>query len=161
MTAPELIDALHRAGATLVVEAGKTRVRGAKVSDELMAALKGQRAEIIAEWQRRQEKSRDRYAVVPSGVVPMCGRDMAVPAVERDAVMDYVLRQPRPIHAWLMARANDYFERGVKAEDCDWRACLDVIAWQRSCGGLEAAKFVVELPTNNELNLLPRGNAST
>ena len=115
MTAPELIDALHRAGATLVVEAGKTRVRGAKVSDELMAALKGQRVEIIAEWQRRQEESRDRYAVVPSGVVPMCGRDMALPAAERNAVMDYVLRQPRPLHAWVMARANDYFERGVTA----------------------------------------------
>ena len=150
MTAPELIDALHRAGATLVVEAGKTRVRGAKVSDELMAALKGQRAEVIAEWQRRQEESRDRYAVVPSGVVPMCGRDMALPGAERNAVMDYVLRQPRPLHAWVMARANDYFERGVKAEDCEWRACVDVIAWQQACGGLEAAKFVVELPTGQE-----------
>ena len=145
MTAPELIDALHRAGATLVVEAGKTRVRGAKVSDELMAALKGQRAEIIAEWQRRQEESRDRYAVVPSGVVPMCGRDMALPGAERNAVMDYVLRQPRPLHAWVMARANDYFERGVKAEDCEWRACVDVIAWQRMTGGREAAEFVVGL----------------
>ncbi len=148
MTAPELIDALHRAGATLVVEAGKTRVRGAKVSDELMAALKGQRAEVIAEWQRRQEESRDRYAVVPSGLVPMCGRDMALPGAERNAVMDYVLRQPRPLHAWVMARANDYFERGVKAEDCEWRAGVDVIAWQRACGGMEAVKFVMELPTN-------------
>ena len=61
------MDALHRAGATLVVEAGKTRVRGAKVSDE------------------------------------------------------------------LMARANDYFERGVKADDCDWRACVDVIVSRREC----------------------------
>lgn len=151
MSAPELIDALHRAGATLVVEAGKARVRGAKVSDELLAALKGQRADVIAEWQRRQEQSRDRYAVVPSGVVPTCGRDMALPMTEQEAVMDYVLRQPRPVHAWVMARANEYFERGVKAEDCDWRACMDVIAWQRACGGVEAAKFVVNLPTNEEL----------
>jgi len=36
-------------GATLVVEDGKTPVRGARVPDELLAALKGQRAEIIAE----------------------------------------------------------------------------------------------------------------
>jgi hypothetical protein len=151
MTGPELIDALQRAGATLVVEAGKTRVRGAKVSDGLMAALKGQRAEVIAEWQRRQEQSRDRYAVVPSGVVPMCGRAMALPATEREAVVAHVFRQPRPVHAWVMARANEYFERGLKAEDCDWRACVDVIAWQRACGGLEAVKFVVGLPANEEL----------
>ncbi len=80
----------------------------------------------------------------------MSGRDMALPVAERDAVMAYVFRQPRPLHAWVMARANDYFERGVKAEDCEWRACVDVIAWQRDCGGLEAAKFVLELPTDQE-----------
>ena len=151
MSATELIDALHRAGATLVVEAGKTRVRGAKVSDELMAALRGQRAGVIAEWQRRREESRDRYAVVPSGEVPMCGRDMEVSATERVAAMDHVFRQPRPVHAWAMARANDYFACGVKAEDCEWRACVDVIAWQRACGGREAANFVVEMPTNEEM----------
>ena len=152
-TAPELIDALHRAGATLVVEDGKARVRGAKVSDELLAALKVQRAEVIAEWQRRQEQARDRYAVVPSGEVPMCGRDMALTAAERDAVMAHVFRQPRPVHAWVMARANDYHERGVKADDCEWRACVDVIAWQRACGGIEAVKFLMELPTNEELGI--------
>lgn len=150
MNAPELIDALQRAGATLVVEAGKTRIRGAKVSDELLAALKAQRAEVIAEWQRRQGLARDRYAVVPSGVVPMLGQDMALPAKERDAVIDHVLRQPRPVHAWVMARANEYFERGVAAEDCDWRACVDVIAWQRGCGGLEAAKFAAEAPARED-----------
>ena len=153
MTASELIDALHRAGATLVVEAGKARVRGAQVPDELMAALKGQRAEVIAEWQRRQEESRDRYALVPSGVVPMCGRDMALLVAERDAVMAHVFRQPRPVHAWVMVRANDYHERGVKVDDCDWRACMDVIAWQRACGGREAVKFLMELPTNGELGI--------
>jgi hypothetical protein len=153
MTAADLIDALHRAGATLVVEAGKARVRGARVPDELLAALKVQRTEVIAEWQRRQEQARDRYAVVPSGEVPMCGRDMALMAVERDAVMAHVLRQPRPVHVWVMARANDYHERGAKAEDCEWRACVDAIAWQRACGGLEAVKFLMELATNEELGI--------
>ena len=153
MTAPELIDALHRAGATLVVEAGKTRVRGTKVPDELLAALKVQRAEVIAEWQRRQEQARDRYAVVPSGEVPMRGRDMALTAAERDVVMAHVFRQPRPVHAWVMARANDYHERWVKADDCEWRASVDVIAWQRACGGMEAVKFLTELPTNEELGI--------
>ncbi|MCX6924495.1 MAG: hypothetical protein NT154_14955 [Verrucomicrobia bacterium] len=157
MTAPELIDALHRAGATLVVADGKTRARGAKVTDELMAALKGQRAEVIAEWRRRQEKARDRYAVVPSGEVPMCGWDMALPAAEREAVMVYVFRQPRPVHAWVMARANDYYERGVKANDCEWRACVDLIAWQRACGGREAVEFVVDLPANEELGVASKG----
>ena len=153
MTAPELIDALHRAGATLVMEDGRTRVRGAKVSDELLAALKGQRTEVIEEWQRRQEQARDRYAVVPSGEVPMCGRDIELPAAERIAVMAHVFRQPRPVHAWVMARASSYHERGVKADDCDWRAGVDVIAWQRACGGREAVMFVVELPTNEELGI--------
>ena len=153
MTAPELIDALHRAGATLVVEeTGKTRVRGAKVPDELLAALKVQRAEVIAEWQRRQEQARDRYAVVPSGEVPMRGRDMALTAAERDAVMAHVFRQPRPVHAGD-GPGNDYHERGVKADDCEWRACVDVIAWQRACGGMEAVKFLMELPTNEELGM--------
>jgi hypothetical protein len=50
-----------------------------------------------------------------------------------------------------MARANDYYERGVKADDCEWRAGADVIAWQRMCGAREAAEFVVELPTDDEL----------
>ena len=153
MSAPELIDALHRAGATLVMEDGRTRVRGAKVSDELLAALKGQRAEVIEEWQRRQEKARDRYAVVPSGEVPVCGRDIELPAAERDAVMAHVVRQPRPVHAWVMARANSYYERGAKTDDCEWRACVDVIAWQRACDGLEAVKFLMELPTNEELGI--------
>ena len=85
------------------------------------------------------------------GMVPMCGqaRDMELPTSERDAVMAHVFRQPRPVHAWVMARANDYFDRGSKADDCEWRACVDVIAWQRASGGLEAVKFVVELPTED------------
>ena len=153
MTAPELIDALHRAGATLIMEDGRTRVRGTKVSDELLAALKGQRAEVIEEWRRRQEQARDRYAVVPSGEVPKCGRDIELPAAEREAVMAHVFRQPRPVHAWVMARANDHYERGAKADDCEWRACVDVIAWQRACDGLEAVKFLMDLPTNEELGI--------
>jgi len=135
------------------MEDGRTRVRGTKVSDELLAALKGQRAEVIEEWRRRQEQARDRYAVVPSGEVPKCGRDIELPAAERDAVMAHVFRQPRPVHAWVMARANDHYERGAKADDCEWRACVDVIAWQRACDGLEAVKFLMDLPTNEELGI--------
>jgi hypothetical protein len=145
MTAAELIDALHRAGATLIVEAGIARVRGAKVPDELLAALREKRAEVIAEWLQRKEQSRDRYAVVPPGSVRMVGQDMVLSAAEREAVMAHVFRQPRPLHAWVTWRANAYFERGVTADDCEWRACVDVIAWQRGCSGREAADFVVEL----------------
>ena len=152
MTAPELIDALHRAGGTLAVEDGKTRLRGANVSDELKTALKQQRAEVIAEWHRRQQESRDRYAVVPAGAVPMCARGLPLLAAEREAVMAYVLRQPRPVHAWVMARANAYFECGVRADDCEWCACVDVIAWQRACSGLDAVKFVMALPARERLD---------
>jgi hypothetical protein len=128
-------------------------VRGAKVPDELLAALKEQRDEVIVEWQRRQEQARDRYAVVPTGEVPLCGQDMILAAMERNAVVSHVFRQPRPVHAWVMARASSYHERGVKADDCEWRACVDVVAWQRSCGGRQAVQFLVDLPTNEELVL--------
>ena len=85
--------------------------------------------------------------------VPMCRRDIELPAAERDAVMAHVFRQPRPVHAWVMARANDYHGHGAKADDCEWRACVDVIALQRACDGLEAVKFLMELPTNEELGI--------
>ena len=85
MNAAELLDNLNRAGAILEVVDGKTGIRGAKISDELMQTLKANRAGVLAEFERR------------------------------------------------------------KMEDCDWRACVDVTAWQRMSGGREAAQFVMEL----------------
>jgi hypothetical protein len=72
------------------MEDGRTRVRGAKESDKLLATLKGQRTEVIEEWQRQQEQARDRYAVVPSGDVPMCGRDIELPTAEREAAIAHM-----------------------------------------------------------------------
>ena len=40
MTATDLLDRLHRAGATVQMVDGTPRVRGAKISAELMQALK-------------------------------------------------------------------------------------------------------------------------
>ena len=142
MNAAELIDALQRAGATLVIEDGKARMRGAAVPPELKEAIKGNREEVIAEWKRRQEQARDRYGQVPPADAPLLARDMEVPAPSQEQITAHVLRQQRPVHAWVMARANDYYQRGVKAEDCEWRACVDVIAWQRKSSGQEAAQFV-------------------
>jgi len=87
MNAPELIDALQRAGATLVVESGKARVRGKRVPDDLFTAVKGQRAAVLVEWQRRQDQSLDRYGIVPVGPVPMAGRELVMPLAERDAIV--------------------------------------------------------------------------
>jgi ribosomal protein L39E len=153
MTAAELLDNLNRAGATLEIVDDRPHIRGAKISEELIRAIKENRAEVLAELERRRTEDRDRYARVPPAEAPMLAFEMHLQEPWKEQVIAHVLRQPRPVHAWVMARANNYFEHGVKAEDCEWRACVDVIAWQRACGGLDAVKFVVELPTNEELGL--------
>ena len=38
----------------------------------------------------------------------------------------------------------------VPADDCNWRTCLDVIAWQRACDSREEARFVAELPSGSK-----------
>ena len=81
----------------------------------------------------------------------MWALDLDLPELWNEKIVAHVLRQARPVHAWVMARANKYYERGVKAEHCEWRACVDVIAWQRNSDGNAAAQFVVNLPTNQEL----------
>ncbi len=153
MSPAQLLDNLNRAGATLEVVDGKPRIRGAKISDELMRALKANRADVLVEFERRKTEDRDRYGRVPPADTPMLACELDLPELWKRKLMAYVLRQPRPVHAWVMARSNDYHERGAKLHDCDWRACVDVIAWQRACGGREAARFVVELPTNEELRI--------
>jgi len=151
MNAPELIDALQRAGATLVVESGKARVRGKRVPDDLLAAVKGQRVEVLAEWQRRQDQSLDRYGIVPVGPVPMAGREIGMPLAERDAILAYVHQQPRPLHAWVSMRANEYSMLGCAPDDCEWRSCVDVVAWQRGCSSSEMVNFVKSLSGNKTL----------
>jgi DNA adenine methylase len=94
-----------------------------------------------------------RHERVPPAAARMVANELTVPEARKQQLIAHVLRQPRPVHEWVMARANDYYERGVKADDCEWRACVDVIAWQRETTGLEAAKLVVPLPINEELNL--------
>jgi len=148
MNAPELIDALQRAGATLVVESGKARVRGKRVPDDLLTAVKGQRAAVLVEWQRRQDQSLDRYGIVPVGPVPMAGRELVVPLEDRDAILAFVHQQPRPLHAWVSMRANEYSMIGCAPDDCEWRSCVDVVAWQRGCGGREVVDFVKARPIN-------------
>ena len=148
MSAMELLDKLNLAGATLEMVDGKPRVRGAKVSAELMQALKANRAEVLAALDRRQTEDRDRYGRVPPMDASTEGRDLSVPELSKSKIMAHVLRQSRPVHAWVMLRSNDYFKQGAKAEDSDWRACVDVIAWQRQSSGQAAVEFVVELTTS-------------
>jgi hypothetical protein len=130
MNASELIDAMHKAGATLVVEAGNARVRGTKVPDELLAALKANKSAVLTEWERRRELHRTRHGIVPVGDVLMSGRDVALAADWRAALVAHVFRQPRPVHRWVMLRAQVYHELGVQPDACEACACLDVLAWQ-------------------------------
>jgi len=131
MTPAEVIDALHAAGATLVVEDGKARVRGAKVPADLLAVVKANRDAVIAEWKRQQEGHRDRYGEVPTGDVLMPGKDTTLTQEQSDLLRGYVFRQPRPVHAWVMARTATYFAQGLPPGEDEDAACLDVLAWQR------------------------------
>ena len=164
MKPADLLDAINAAGASLVVEDGKARIRGAKIPDELVAAVKANREAVIAEWTRRQEADRDRYAEVPRGEVPMFGQHATLAEAQRARVTQYVFRQPRPVHAWIMTRAQKYHELGAHHADCDWKACLDCLCWQRNADfktavawleGIEAgAKDLAEpaVPAANEEN---------
>lgn len=154
MNAAELLDKLNRAGATLEIVDGKPRVRGTKVPDDLMAELKANRDAVLAEFERRQSEDRDRFCRVPAEDVGMFGRDLDLPEDMRRIIESYAFRQGRPAQAWVMKRAEEYFKLGVPAEDCDWRACVDLIAWQRHSHARGAVEFVAGI--NEAFENLPR-----
>lgn len=151
MNAAELIDALNRAGAKVEIVDGAPRVRGAKVSADLMEKLRANRDAVLAEAVRRIAQDRDRYAEVPAPgtqLVATEGVALALTDEQKKLVCDHVMRQPRPVHAWVMARATMYFEaKGCKADDCEWRACLDVVCWQRRTDPKTAVQFLEDLNT--------------
>jgi len=60
MTASKIIDAIHQTGAALVMEDGKSRVRGTAIPPELMQALKANREAVLAEMKRRADVCQDR-----------------------------------------------------------------------------------------------------
>ncbi len=64
-----------------------------------------------------------------SAGVPMAGRDLTM---QRHAILAYVRRQPRPLQACVSMCANEYSMQGYAPGDCEWRACVDVVAWQSS-----------------------------
>lgn len=151
MSAAELLDRLNKAGATLEIVDGRPRLQGRKIGDELKQELKANRAEVLGEVERRKAAGRHRYGQVPPLDAPMVGYDLRLDPQQKRQIILHVLRQPRPVHAWVMARAGRYFERGTQIDDCEWRACLDVIAWQRNAEVAAAAKFILDLPSNEEL----------
>ena len=155
MNACELIDAMCQAGATLVIADGQTRVRGMKVPVELLAALKVNKAMVLAEWERRQKLYQDRSGMAPEGDVPRSGRDVALNATQRVVVMEHVLKQPKPVHKWVMFRMVAYHELGVPPEDCDACACVDVVAWQRDRDAKQALEWLwEEAKSTKEIRLL-------
>jgi hypothetical protein len=142
MTAGEIIDAIQGHGAALLLEDGKARVRGGRIPEELMTLLKANREAVLAEMRRRADRDLDRYCEVPRDNPVMFGRTLQLPEQMRLAIMHHALRQPRPVHAWVMRRADEYYALGVPVEDCEWRACVDLIAWQRSTDGRKAADWL-------------------
>ena len=142
MNASELIEAMHQLGAALVVEDGIPRVRGRKLPDELLAALRANKPAVLAEWERRQGFHRQRHGLAPEGDVPLTGQAVALTGEQRAAVVAYVFPQPRPVHGWVMVRSNAYFERTVPADECDGCACLDVLTWQCNLDALRALEWL-------------------
>lgn len=144
-TAGEIIDALHLAGATLVIEGGRARMTGATVPDELKALVKSNRESVIAEWTRRQFQNLDRYAEVPPGDAARSGRFAKITKQQADSVTAYAFRQPRPVHAWVTGRTNEYFLQGVALGDDEICACIDLLCWQRNGGHKEAVEWLAGL----------------
>lgn len=143
MTASEIIDAIHQAGATLVMEDSKSRVRGTAIPPVLMQALKANREAVLAEMKRRAEACLDRYAEVPQDDPALLARNMATPVEPlRQAILNYCFRQPRAIHAWVMRRAATYHALGIPPEECEWRACVDLLAWQRNADRQAALEWL-------------------
>lgn len=151
MTAAQIIDAVERAGATLIVEDGKARVRGAKLPAELLELLKSHKARVIAEVSMRQELNRNRYGKVPPHDAPMVAGDVVLSDATRELVQAHVFRQGRPLHAWVQTRGQKYFEAGTPAAVADAFACVDVLAWQRCASASQAVKWLTDLPTAEEL----------
>lgn len=144
--AAALLDKLNRAGATLEIVDGKPRVRGAKIAAELMEELKAHRDDVLAEYEKRRAEDRDRYGKVPREEVPMISRDALMPGDVQRIVLRYVASQERPTHAWVVKRAAEYHNIGAAMEDCDWKACADLIAWQRQTD----VRGLVDFVTGNE-----------
>ncbi len=144
--AGRLIDALQAAGGTIVVENGKVMLRGAKIPEELKAALRAAKPAVIAEWDRRNVQSKDRYAEVPAGEVALAARELGSIGAELvTAVALYVIRQPKPVHAWWNARSLEYHALGFLPEECDWRAAVDVLAWQRNAPAVKAVEWLATI----------------
>ena len=140
--AAEIIDALHKCGATVVIEDGKARVRGAKISDELMEAVRANKAEILAEWERRQAGTLDRYGEVPTEDVPQFGRNVNLSHAQKLVVVGHAFRQPRPVHAWVMARTSEYHTLGLTPGDDEAAACVDLLCWQRNNSSKSALEWL-------------------
>lgn len=145
MTASQLLDRLNRTGACLEVVDGIARLRGGRIPEELKEELRSNRVEVLAEFERRKNGDRERYGLVPPLDAPLLSCDVEPSVSVREAVMAHVMLQPRPVHAWVMARASLHYERGAKVEDCDWRACVDVIGWQRKVRASEVMQFVLAI----------------
>ena len=136
-TAANILDDLQRAGADMVLEFDRTFIRGNKISDALLKEVKENKAALIEEVKRRKELDLDRYGRVPPATAPMLGGDYPLPNRLREPVMEYVFRQPRPVHAWVTLRAAEYHKQHLPFSMQEVAACIDVLSWQR--GGIPRA----------------------
>lgn len=147
MTAAALLDQLESQGGRIERGSdGKLRLRGPKLPEALQTALKASRDEVIEELERRTDQNRDRYGKVPTEALPLQPPARALTEQERACLLTHVLNQPRITHAWVMARANQYWEElAWPMEQCDPQAVLDLVAWQRQKTPEEAVRWVLDM----------------
>lgn len=133
MSHARIIDDLIAAGGALTFDGPRVLLVGESLPDALKADLRAHKAGIVAEWDRRLVAPEARYRRRPGGAVPMSGLDVRriTPAL-RQALLAYVQRQPAAVREWVAERATAYAAAETIGAECDWRAAVDVLAWQRS-----------------------------
>jgi hypothetical protein len=150
-TPAALCDVLEAAGWR--VEQDKfTGPRGA-VNDGVKAALREQKAEVLRVWRERELEPR--YQRVPRelalrdrvvGPRDLPG-DTAAALIKRTTLFEYCLRQGPTVTRWLETRTGQYWDAFAAGDvdamiQCEFTACLDLVAWQQRCTWAEALENI-------------------
>lgn len=134
MTIPELLNKLKAAGVQVVLTPEGPRLRGKPASDELKAAVKSRREEVLAYLEDARLVAMDRYQKAPAEHLPL-HLAWAVPSElgHRAGLFEYVIRQGGEAQRWAVKRADAYRAAGVTDHlEAEWRGALDLLCWQRS-----------------------------
>lgn len=133
-----LLAEIAAAGARVEIVGGEPRLRGAKLSADLLARVKADRAAVLEAARAEIERERDRWGKAPPSDWPA----QALPSLtlaQQERVLGYVLRQvtaqskelAEPLRRWVVLRRDD-----------EALSCLEVVMWQRECAARAALEWV-------------------